>query len=230
MINKYSYLRKKQRAEIEFWENVIQKYILWYQGELNMLYGNPTPNEAIKEKKFNLKENAIRTWIKIASRKYLNALAVKPDYFDGCRLLDVGCGPIPHLHCFQNVQPFGIDQLINEYIEIGFPLDRYDPQINYTKGSSENMPWKDNYFDAIVSVNAIDHVDDFEQTAREIQRILKPGGKFRMQVHYHPPWETEPWALTDDVFLEYYGSLGVKKIKENVREGKKGEKFVTWST
>ena len=69
----------------------------------------------LKETEFNLKENAICTWIKKASRKYLSALAVESDYFSGSRLLDVGCDPIFQLHLFQNIHPFGADQRLNNY-------------------------------------------------------------------------------------------------------------------
>lgn len=230
MSEKYSYLPYKQRGEIEFWEGIIDQYILWYQGELPELYGKPGPEETIKERAFKLKENAIRTWIRVSSTKYLNALAVGPEYFSGCRILDVGCGPIPHLHCFRDIERFGVDQLINEYRELGFPLDRYDPQVIYKVGSAENIPFEDDFFDAVVSVNAIDHVDDFGQTAFEIQRVLKPKGKLRMQVHYHAPTRCEPWELNDAILLEHFKALGIEKINESENAGKKGEKRQVWAS
>ena len=142
---KYSHLPYKQLGEIRFWEGVIEKYIMWYQGELTELYGQLSPEETMKERAFGLRENAIRTWIRVASTKYLRALAVGSDYFSGCRILDVGCGPIPHLHCFRDIEPFGVDQLITEYKNLGFPLDRYEPQIKYKVGSAESIPFEDNF-------------------------------------------------------------------------------------
>ena len=35
------------------------------------------------------------------------------------------------------------------------------------------MPFEDGFFDAVISVNAIDHVNDFAETAKEIKRVLK---------------------------------------------------------
>ncbi len=227
---KFSYLPYKQRGEIDFWEKFIDRVILWHQGKLPELYGRPSPDESIKVKTFNLKENAIRTWIKVASQRYLNALKVEPDYFRGCKVLDVGCGPIPNLHCFHDITPFGLDQLIAEYKEIGFPLDSYQPPVIYTKGSAEHIPFEDHFFDAVISVNAIDHVDDFGQAAREIRRVLKPAGKLRMQVHYHAPTRCEPWKLDDTMLLEAFQDIGIRKICETEIAGPKREKLVVWST
>ena len=85
-------------------------------------------------------------------------------------------------------------------------------------------------FYAVVSVNAIDHVDDFGQAAREIQRVLKPRGKLRMQVHYHPPTRCEPIEVDDTILLESFEALGIQKVGESEIEGTKGQKLVVWST
>jgi SAM-dependent methyltransferase len=227
---KYSYLPYKQRGEIEFWEGIVEKFIRWYQGELTELYGKPRPEEGMKEKAFDLRENAIRTWIRVASKRYLDALAVETDYFNGCRVLDVGCGPVPHLHCFSDIERFGVDQLIIEYKELGFPMDRYEPQITYKVGSAESIPFEDNFFDAVVCVNAIDHVDDFGSVAQEIQRVLRPGGKLRMQVHSHKPRRCEPIELDDAILFEAFEALCIEKISELEVEGKTDQKLVIWST
>ena len=48
----------------------------------------------------------------------------------------------------------------------------------------------------------------------EILRILKPGDKLRMQIHYHHATSCEPWQLDDEMVAHHFGSAGLKKIDE----------------
>ena len=86
--------------------------------------------------------------------------------------------------------------------------------MTYVKGRAEDMPFEDGVFDAIISVNAIDHVDDIGQSAREISRVLAPGGIVRLEAHYHRPSKLEPHSLSDDTMIRYFGHLGVRKVGE----------------
>ncbi len=42
---------------------------------------------------------------------------------------------------------------------------------------SEHLPFPDNLFDRVIMVDALHHVIDHAQTARELFRVLKPGGR-----------------------------------------------------
>jgi SAM-dependent methyltransferase len=44
-------------------------------------------------------------------------------------------------------------------------------------GVAEELPFKDNAFDAVISVAVLEHVRDPFRAAKEIARVLKPGGK-----------------------------------------------------
>jgi SAM-dependent methyltransferase len=97
------------------------------------------------------------------------------------------------------------------------------------------MPFADGWFDAVVSVTAIDHIDDFGAGAAEVRRVLKPDGIFRMHVHYHPATRTEPLELNDEVFLEHYGWVpGLRKIitgdtkDSGMTRAEPGELYVVW--
>jgi ubiquinone/menaquinone biosynthesis C-methylase UbiE len=80
--------------------------------------------------------------------------------------------------------------------------------------SAENIPVDNGFFDVVVSVNTIDHVDDFPSVAREIRRVIKLGGFLILEVHYHKPTKTEPWTLDDKACIRYFGDLGIKKIHD----------------
>ena len=125
--------------------------------------------------------------------KYLKYLDLHPSAFDDMVVLDVGSGPIMSGDCFYNSHMIGLDPLNEVYGAIGFPI--YRPRQD--TGFAEKMPYPDDFFDVVISVNAIDHVDDIDLVSKEIQRVLKPDGLMRMQIHYHPATVTEPLSFTD---------------------------------
>ena len=50
--------------------------------------------------------------------------------------------------------------------------------IEVETGSAEQMQFNDSSFDAVYMRQVLHHVEDLEQTCRQIKRILKPGGRF----------------------------------------------------
>ena len=64
------------------------------------------------------------------------------------------------LHAFHCIDP-----LANVYMASGWPLFEYEAKIINTGG--EELPYPDCYFDAAISVNALDR-ENFEQVALEM--------------------------------------------------------------
>ncbi len=231
----FSYLPEKQFSELLFWFRIIDKYIAWYRGMIPHLYGYPPPTEKSKVRGFGLRENAIRTWARFDKKRYLDRLLISPDYFKGMRILDIGCGPLPLALVFTKCEVFGLDQLVEYYKRIGYPLDTYSERMTYVSGRSEKIPLENNFFDAVISVNAIDHVDDFVITAKEITRVLKPKGILRFEAHYHKRTICEPLVLNDEIINKHLGHLGIVKVCSrpftdfypDVPE--RGEELVIWS-
>ena len=98
---------------------------------------------------------------------------------------------------------------IQLYIEAGWPLYDYDAKV--IKGFAENMPYPDAYFDAVISVNALDHVDDFQKIANERsretgRRAVLRGGISRTDGHRTP--------MSDDVVESAFGKSNISKISE----------------
>lgn len=60
------------------------------------------------------------------------------------------------------------------------------------RGVGEVLPFKDNSFDAVVSVAVLEHVKDPFQCAREIVRVLKPGGDLLCCVPFLQPMHGYP--------------------------------------
>ncbi len=62
-------------------------------------------------------------------------------------------------------------------------------------GNMSDLPWEDNYFDAVVSNHVLEHADDIVILLKEIHRVTKLGGYFvhtlpcRMDMWVEPPSE-----------------------------------------
>ena len=224
----------KQYAEIKWWQRDLHLWVDWYEGRRKELYGVPAPDPSQRVVKADQRESALLTWVAATNGMYPARLALPADHFRGQRILDVGCGPLPVALGFTDCDVYGVDPLIDEYLKAGFPLERYPPRMKYLRGSAERIPVDDGFFDAVISVNAIDHVDDFAAAAKEISRVLRPGGTLRIEVHYHAANVCEPWALSDAMMMEHYGHLGIRKILERVptkheRLRDDDERLVVWA-
>lgn len=186
----------------------------WYEGKIAHLEGIPAPTDEMKVRGYDLKQNAILTFRNAAIWRYPKILCIPTDYFKGKRILDVGCGPHGLALAFAGCEVYGLDPLADWYRDLAFPIDSYSDRFICVEGSAESMPFEHNSFDAVISVNSIDHVDDFRAAASEISRVLRPDGILRMEVQYHRPTITEPWSLSDDIVIEHFGHLGIEKIHE----------------
>lgn len=62
-------------------------------------------------------------------------------------------------------------------------------------GDVQAMPFDDEAFDLVLATDILEHVDDDKAAAREIARVLKPGGHVLISV----PAFQSLWGLQDDV-------------------------------
>ena len=139
--------------------------------------------------------------------RYLRHLLVPADYFEGMKVLEVGPGPLSWARIFTGCELWGIDPLTDRYRALGYEL----APMRYVQGFAEDMPFEDNEFDAVISFNALDHVDDFDKVCSEIERVCK--GVIRVEVHYHEAWVCEPMELDDNRVGNAF-SAKVKKLIE----------------
>jgi SAM-dependent methyltransferase len=208
-------LGAKHLAELAWWERALRRRVEWYRGE-RTLYGQPPPLPDKIDVRETIEASAGVATVAVSLDRYPNALKVSRDHFSGKTLLDLGCGPYPLSIAFTDCRIVGLDPLVLHYEQVGFPLSEFTDRVTFVRGFAEDMPFASRSFDAIIAVNAIDHVDDFARASSEISRVLKPDGVLRMQVHYHPPRELEPHSLDDEVVLAHLGHLGIQKVSEEV--------------
>jgi SAM-dependent methyltransferase len=98
------------------------------------------------------------------------------------KILDIGAGTSPYRKYFKNIQYYSQDFAQNNQHTINFVLD-----INKDLGQIKNKS-----FDYILCTQVLEHTKNPESVMREINRILKPGGKlflttnFIYQIHSAP--------------------------------------------
>lgn len=175
----------KNNQELEFWRELYIKNTL-----------DCKSNEDKTEKLLDISINQ-------TFKRYMYDLYLNTDSFKGKTILDIGCGPHGGLIGFNDTIKYGVDHLINEYIEIGYPLSKHN--ITYYNEKSENLPFDDNSLDVVIAVNSLDHVDDVKKTIQEIMRVLKPNGEFLGQINMKKePSLTEPNCLTNKELIAYF--------------------------
>jgi SAM-dependent methyltransferase len=210
-------LQKKNEAEIIFWRQEIEKYVQWYAGSGGPLYGNRPPTDAEKVIVRSPRDSAVLTWHKLHQMpKYLFDLGLSSDAFAGESVLDIGSGPMPSGEVFQGCRVYSLDPLWSDYVAAGFPLHYYS-RSQFVSAPAEDIPLASGSVDAVISVNAIDHVNDFQATAKEISRVLKPGGKVALHIHYHQATDAEPIELNDEIVRDAFSWCSrLAKIDEKV--------------
>jgi SAM-dependent methyltransferase len=207
--------RRKYSAELEFWEQELVCLADWYEGRSAWLGVPPPPSHEKVIASDHPITNAVLTFFRCRPY-YMTHLLVEPDHFAGKRVLEVGCGPMAPVLQFYDCERHGIDPLINLYLDSGWPM--YDYEAKFVNAGAEKMPYPDGYFDAVISVNALDHVDDFPRVATEMERVLKSGGEMRFEVEYHEPWLTEPVSLTDAEVLANFRRTTMTKVVERTAQ------------
>ena len=82
----------------------------------------------------------------------------------------------------------------NDYYRSFYSTDQNYITTNYRKNADmvvdmTNMPFEDSSVDAMLSMFALEHIENYQQGLQEVHRCLKPGGRFLMTVpflyYYH---------------------------------------------
>lgn len=67
-------------------------------------------------------------------------------------------------------------------------------RLSFQKGSVTDLPLADNAVEGVYAVEMLQHVDDLAQVAREIRRVLRPGGRFATAGFFAPDDAESPIA------------------------------------
>jgi ubiquinone/menaquinone biosynthesis C-methylase UbiE len=87
---------------------------------------------------------------------------------------------------------------------------------------AEAMPFADDSFDIIWSWGVIHHTPNTEKAAREIMRVLRPGGSFAVMIYHRHSFvgymlwlryallRGRPWISLDEIYAKYLESPGTR--------------------
>lgn len=93
-------------------------------------------------------------------------------------ILDFGCGTGGMLDELKDVaETYGCD---TEQLAVEFCQKR--GLKNITKLENNNIPYENNYFDIITSMDVLEHIEDDKRAMSELKRILKSRGKLLITV------------------------------------------------
>ena len=104
--------------------------------------------------------------------------AVAPD----ARVLEVGSGAHGLVFFFGTTRGVGCDPLACDYAAL-FPA--WQRRALTIAAAGERLPFADASFDVVLCDNVVDHAEDPARIARELARVLAPGGLLYFTVNFH---------------------------------------------
>ncbi|MHA1380666.1 MAG: class I SAM-dependent methyltransferase [Candidatus Helarchaeota archaeon] len=102
---------------------------------------------------------------------------------DDDKIICIGGAYLDDLPHVKSNYKFNVDHLAHRLILI-FP-EIINGNVKHLAAKSEKLPFKDEYADIVYSRNSLDHVNNPIKTLLEINRILKPKGKFFVLVYFN---------------------------------------------
>lgn len=83
---------------------------------------------------------------------------------------------------------------------------------------AEKLPFPDGYFELVIMVDALHHVCDQIDTARELWRVTKPGGRIIIEEPDIKVWGVKLVAVAEKIALMRSHFLAPAEIKDLFRE------------
>jgi SAM-dependent methyltransferase len=100
------------------------------------------------------------SFLYLSTIKHNKAVKEYSPLFKGI-ILDVGCGSKPYKNFATNAEKYiGVDVID-------------DPEVDQKMIENKYIPFDDNYFDAVISTQAIEHIQDLDTVLKEIKRVAK---------------------------------------------------------
>ncbi|MEA1906253.1 MAG: methyltransferase domain-containing protein [Euryarchaeota archaeon] len=103
----------------------------------------------------------------------------------GSTVLEVGCGTgIYTVHWIKSSGMLcGLDISRGMLVRLREKIKKTDSEDLFTiEGDSEHLPFRNRCFDAVMSVNMVEHLDDVPAALREMRRVCRDGGRIVVSV------------------------------------------------
>jgi ubiquinone/menaquinone biosynthesis C-methylase UbiE len=138
------------------------------------------------------------------------------------RLLDVGGGTGRVSSAIRDL----VDDVIIADVSFGMLMQTLRPALMPVCGGSELLPFADNSFERVIMVDALHHVIDHAESAREMFRVLKPGGLLVIEEPDIRTFGVKLIALAEKLLLMRSHFLAPDKIAELFSNLANGERKI----
>lgn len=129
--------------------------------------------------------------IRLLAPSYQRRFKVVMDSFDPTgKILDLGCadGFYSKNIANSNNQVFGVDRNLAFLDETWLGTNP-----TFIESDAQALSFKDAFFDTVICVDMLEHVDNDKAVLEEIYRVLKPGGRLVISVpNYNYPFTYDP--------------------------------------
>lgn len=100
----------------------------------------------------------------------------------GEEALDLGCGTGVHSIWLaeQGLTVTGLDESEAMLDVARAKTQAGGPSVTWVHGDAARLPFPDSHFDLVISVTALEFVDDRQAVLREVLRVLRPGGRLAL--------------------------------------------------
>lgn len=132
--------------------------------------------------------------MKIAMNNMIDNLAGTLNLSGGCVVLDAGCGEgttAIRLAEKYNLKVEGIDLIDFNIKNANKRISNSSVQksVNFSVGDYTKLPFPDNHFDGVYTMETLVHAPDYKSALLEFRRVLKPGGKLVLFEYSMPAQE-----------------------------------------
>jgi ubiquinone/menaquinone biosynthesis C-methylase UbiE len=126
----------------------------------------------------------------------IQAMGLKP----GQRVLDLGCGSGWATRIMARIvgegsenvgQVVGLD-VSDEMVRRARAQSRDFENVMYVWGSAEQIPWQDNFFDRMLSIESFYYYADQDKSLDELRRVMAPEGKLFILINLY---RDNPYSL-----------------------------------
>ena len=104
------------------------------------------------------------------------------------RVLEIGNGPVGIVNFLEWGERFAIDPLEEFYRQSSTLTKLRKPEVTYTKGTAEHLPYPDSFFSLVIIDNVIDHTHAPVKVLQEIHRVLENKGLLYLAVNVRTAW------------------------------------------
>ncbi|MDD5016282.1 MAG: class I SAM-dependent methyltransferase, partial [Atribacterota bacterium] len=114
---------------------------------------------------------------------YLDFISKSISFKSEWKIIDIGCGPDGIINYIPVGERFGLDPLMDFYLsDFELPTD-----IKWIAGTMEDIPFNSDYFDIVITTNALDHCLEPKKGLREVHRVLRKGGSLILTTNCYAP-------------------------------------------